>query len=136
MYPDIIFIAAAPEFRNHPLYISHNSFLWKLDLNNLLIPELPDKLDNYVPAGIESSPISHIFQNSAGDLIAIDKKNHKYYITSFPGLNIKRMYEFPISADAETNSVFQTYSGSTFLFFDNDSCIQFIEHSQQLVGRG
>nr|CAI5861194.1 unnamed protein product [Callosobruchus analis] len=109
----------------------HYSFLWKLDLNNLLIPELPDNLDNYVPTGIEPSSISHIFQNSA-----IDKKNHKYYITSFPGLNIKRMYEFPISADAEINSVFQTYSGSTFLFFDNDPYIQFIEHPQQLVGRG
>nr|CAI5850169.1 unnamed protein product [Callosobruchus analis] len=46
------------------------------------------------------------------------------------------MYEFPISADAEINSVSQTYSGSTFLFFDNDSYIQFIEHPQQLVGRG
>nr|CAI5839619.1 unnamed protein product [Callosobruchus analis] len=99
MYPDIIFIAAAPEFHNHRLYISHNSFLWKLDLNNLLIPELPDKLDNYVPAEIEPS-------------------------------------SFPVSADAEINSVFQTYSGSTFLFFDNDSYIQFIEHPQPLVGRG
>nr|CAI5840292.1 unnamed protein product [Callosobruchus analis] len=108
----------------------------KLDLTNLLIPELPDKLDNYVPAGIEPPSISHIFQNSAGDLIAIDRKNHKYYITSFPGLNIKRMYEFPISADTEINSVFQTYSGATFLFFDNDLYIQFIEHPQQLVSRG
>nr|CAI5849410.1 unnamed protein product [Callosobruchus analis] len=85
---------AAPESHNHRLYISHNSFLWKLDLNNLLIPELPDKLDNDVPAGIDPSSISHIFQNSAGDLIAIDKKNHKYYITSFPGLNIKRSFKY------------------------------------------
>ncbi|VEN53640.1 unnamed protein product, partial [Callosobruchus maculatus] len=39
-------------------------------------------------------------------------------------------------ADAEINAVFQTYSGSTFLFFDNDSYIEFIENPQQLIGRG
>ncbi|VEN39419.1 unnamed protein product, partial [Callosobruchus maculatus] len=39
-------------------------------------------------------------------------------------------------ADPEINAVFQTYSGSTFLFFDNDSYIEFIENPQQIIGRG
>nr|CAH7763939.1 unnamed protein product [Callosobruchus chinensis] len=52
-----------------------------------------------------------------------------------PELPDKTIYEFPKHADTEVNTVFQTYGGSTFLFFDN-SYIQLIANLQELAGKG
>ncbi|CAH1114858.1 unnamed protein product [Psylliodes chrysocephalus] len=130
--PNVMFIATAPTFPNYRLYIAYNTFLWKLDLNDMHIPLTPELITDYLPNELKSYNISHIFQNSVGDLITIN--NRMLYAVSFPNLNIQHSFKFPINIKT-INALFQTNSGQTYLLYNNNSYIEFNE-TGDILNRG
>ncbi|XP_050514900.1 hatching enzyme-like [Diabrotica virgifera virgifera] len=76
--PDFMFLATAPEFSNYRLYIAHDKFIWKLDLNDMIIPSQPELLIDYIPTQLRQYTLQHIFQTTSGDLVTIVSPN-KYF---------------------------------------------------------
>ncbi|CAH1106892.1 unnamed protein product [Psylliodes chrysocephalus] len=130
--PDFMFLATAPSFPNYRMYVGHDTFLWNLDLNDMHIPLAPELIADYLPKELRSYNISHIFQNSVGDLITIT--NQMLYAVSFPNLNIQNSFNLPINIKS-INALFQTNSGQIYLLYNNNLYIEFNE-TGEILNRG
>ncbi|XP_050516407.1 50 kDa hatching enzyme-like [Diabrotica virgifera virgifera] len=83
-YPNSLFLAYDPQFKNHHMYIIHEGFVWKNDINGHMVPNNPEHLSTYLPKQLRN--ISHVFQNIAGNLIVTS--NNTMYSVSFPSITI------------------------------------------------
>ncbi|CAH1973392.1 unnamed protein product [Acanthoscelides obtectus] len=99
--PDFMFLAIAPEFSNYRLYIAHDMFIWKLDLNEMIIPSQPELLVDYVPTELRQYTLQHIFQSTNGDLITIVSPNNISQHHSLP-LNFLIIFQliYPIGLES------------------------------------
>ncbi|XP_050500759.1 matrix metalloproteinase-18-like [Diabrotica virgifera virgifera] len=132
-YPNILFLAYDPQFKNHHMYIIHEGFVWKNDLNGHMVPNNPEHLSTYLPKQIRN--ISHVFQNIAGNLIVAS--NNTIYSVSFPSITISRDIPlFVLPPHAEINVVFQTHTGKTYIWYDNTSFIEYDDLIDLVISRG
>ncbi|XP_072400573.1 interstitial collagenase-like [Diabrotica undecimpunctata] len=133
--PDFMFLATAPEFSNYRLYIARDKFIWKLDLNEMIIPSQPELLADYVPAELRQYTLQHIFQTTAGDLVTIVPPN-KYFSASFPSIQYIDNFTLNIPKKAHINAIFQSNSGQSYTFYNNMSYIEFSNDFTSEVRRG
>lgn len=131
-FPDIIFLANAPDFPNYRLYVIHRNFLWKLDLKDKKIPREAEDLRTYLPNGL--SKIKHVFQNTLGNLFVVSDAG--FQSVAFPNLNIQQDIIINLPDKANINAAFQTNAGKTYIFFNNKSFIEFNENDSQILNRG
>ncbi|XP_050516385.1 matrix metalloproteinase-18-like [Diabrotica virgifera virgifera] len=132
-YPNILFLAYDPQFKNHHMYIIHDGFVWKNDLNGHMVPNNPEHLSTYLPKQIRN--ISYVFQNTAGNLIVTS--NNTMYSVSFPSITISRDIPlFILPPHAEINVVFQTHTGKTYIWYDNTSFIEYDDIIDLVISRG
>ncbi|XP_050505192.1 matrix metalloproteinase-16-like [Diabrotica virgifera virgifera] len=133
--PDFMFLATAPEFSNYRLYIAHNKFIWKLDLNGMIIPSQPELLIDYVPTELRQYTLQHIFQTTSGDLVTIVSPN-KYFSASFPSIQYIDNFSLNIPNKARINAIFQSNAGRSYTFYNNMSYIEFSNDFMTESGRG
>ncbi|XP_056645125.1 hatching enzyme-like [Diorhabda sublineata] len=133
---DFMFLASTPSFPNFRLYIGFNRFLWKFDLFDIHIPLHSEYVKDYLPQKTQFEPISHIFQNSAGNLFAFNKLTGDCYTTSFPDLTILEINKVPIPTNSKVDVIFQTNSGQIFVFYDQAYYIEFNDGFKKILNRG
>ncbi|XP_072394931.1 matrix metalloproteinase-18-like [Diabrotica undecimpunctata] len=133
--PDFMFLATAPEFSNYRLYIARDKFIWKLDLNEMIIPSQPELLADYVPTELRQYTLQHIFQTTGGDLVTIVPPN-KYFSASFPSIQYIDNFTLNIPKKAHINAIFQSNSGQSYTFYNNMSYIEFSNDFTSEVRRG
>lgn len=128
--PEAIFLAYASEFSNYYLYVIHDNLLWKVNINEQIIPK-PENLSSYLPMKIEN--ITHVFQHTPKDLMVYAGK--RFYSVSFPDLNIRKEIHHIDLGGSHINAVFQTYVGKTFIWYNNASFIE-IDNQYRIINRG
>ncbi|CAH2021490.1 unnamed protein product [Acanthoscelides obtectus] len=133
--PDFMFLAIAPEFSNYRLYIAHDMFIWKLDLNEMIIPSQPELLVDYVPTELRQYTLQHIFQSTNGDLITIVSPNN-YFSASFPTIKFLDNFSIDIPDRARINAIFQSNAGRSYTFYNNMSYIEFSNDFTDVLNRG
>ncbi|XP_050505296.1 hatching enzyme-like [Diabrotica virgifera virgifera] len=133
--PDFMFLATAPEFSNYRLYIAHDKFIWKLDLNDMIIPSQPELLIDYIPTQLRQYTLQHIFQTTSGDLVTIVSPN-KYFSASFPSIQFIDKFSLNIPNKAHINAIFQSNAGRSYTFYNNMSYIEFSNDFLNESGRG
>ncbi|CAH1224568.1 unnamed protein product [Diabrotica balteata] len=133
--PDFMFLATAPEFSNYRLYIAYDKFIWKLDLNEMIIPSQPELLTDYIPTELRQYTLQHIFQKTNGDLVTIVSPN-KYFSASFPSIQFIDNFSLNIPNKARINAIFQSNTGRSYTFYNNMSYIEFSNDFTSEVQRG
>lgn len=128
--PDSVLITS-----NHHMYIFIKEWVWVMRVGdkNYRTPKL---LKDYTKI---RGKISNIYQNHENDLIVISNNNTLYTI-GFPNLILKNSSGFQFDAKiTNVNSLFNTYSGKIYLFYDNyfylelDSCLSYKTKSYGLI---
>lgn len=133
IYPDIMFLAYAPEFSNYRLYVLNGPKLWRIDINDNVIPSKPEELKDYLPKTIKN--ISHVFQDTVTNNLMVISQN-QIYAAQFPGLSIQQDISLDLPKKSFINAAFQAHSGKIFVWFNNASFIEISNNDFTIVNRG
>ncbi|CAH1109212.1 unnamed protein product [Psylliodes chrysocephalus] len=133
--PDFMFLAIASDFSNYRLYIAYDSFIWKLDLNEMIIPSQPELLVDYIPEDLRQYTLHHIFQTTIGDLVTIVPPN-KYFSVSFPAVQVIDDFSINMPNNTHINAIFQSNSGRSYFLYNNMSYIEFSNDFTIILNRG
>lgn len=119
------------------LYIIYKKWVWILQLsNNKLLSNEPILIKNYIhglPDGFTNFDTA--YQRPNGDLVFFI--GHVYYIFSFPGFNLKSFNTIDtigLNSKNQIHAAFTTYTGKTYIFYDNnlyaeiDECSFFVKN--------
>ncbi|XP_060527690.1 matrix metalloproteinase-25-like [Cylas formicarius] len=117
---------------NHHMYVFYDKWCWILRLGDRTYTE-PKRIAEYVPM----DKISHIYQRPNGQLVAI--ANNLFYVVDFPSFRIERKADIEnlgVPQDKKINAIFSTYSGRTFILYDDNYFNELDECSLRPKGHG
>jgi hypothetical protein len=117
---------------NHKLYIFYKKYVWIVNLKDMSYDNKPKLITDYLtflPDNFQE--ISQIYQRPDGTILLTT--NNLYYIIDFPSFVVKNGYNgrsitsLGVPSGKKINAIFSTYSGQTYVFYDNTMFIQFDE---------
>ncbi|XP_064212311.1 matrix metalloproteinase-2-like [Tribolium castaneum] len=117
---------------NHKLYIFYKKYVWIVNLKDMSYDNKPKLITDYLtflPDNFQE--ISQIYQRPDGTILLTT--NNLYYIIDFPNFVVKNGYNgrsitsLGVPSGKKINAIFSTYSGQTYIFYDNTMFIQFDE---------
>jgi hypothetical protein len=117
---------------NHKLYIFYKKYVWIVNLKDMSYDNKPKLITDYLtflPDNFQE--ISHIYQRPDGTILLTT--NNLYYIIDFPSFIVKNGYNgrsiisLGVPSGKKINAIFSTYSGQTYIFYDNTMFIEFDE---------
>lgn len=110
---------------NQFMYIFYKEWFWIIDIGNANtqseVPQLITNWLTFLPAGFKE--ISGIYQKPSGEIVIF--VDNQFYMINFPSLNLisgypKYISELGISRGNTINGVVNTYTGRTFLFYNDN----------------
>jgi matrix metalloproteinase-16 (membrane-inserted) len=117
---------------NHKLYIFYKKYVWIVNLKDMSYDNKPKLITDYLtflPDNFQE--ISLIYQRPDGTILLTT--NNLYYIIDFPSFVVKNGYNgnsitsLSVPSGKKINAIFSTYSGQTYIFYDNTMFIEFDE---------
>jgi hypothetical protein len=117
---------------NHKLYIFYKKYVWIVNLKDMSYDNKPKLITDYLtflPDNFQE--ISHIYQRPDGTILLTT--NNLYYVIDFPSFVVKNGYNgrsitsLGVPNAKKINAIFSTYSGQTYIFYDNTMFIEFDE---------
>lgn len=120
--PDRFLITASKH-----MYIFYGDWFWIINLQNMKY-EKPQRISDYITI----SPIDHVYQKQSGEIVVISKR--LYYILEYPSLRIKNGYngrslEKLGIKNAPVNAAFISYTGKTYILYNNANVVEMDECS-------
>lgn len=133
-YPDRMLITS-----NHHFYIFYKNLAWIMDLTSNIMMYKSINLKSYLK---KNSQILHIYQKSNGDIIIIHNKDY-FSILYFPSLSSKAGFQnrsiqnLGVQQDIKKlNAVFESYSGKTFVLYNNQFYIEIDDCTSRTLDQG
>jgi hypothetical protein len=114
------------------MYIFDNKYVWLVNLKDMTYDKEPKLITDYLyflPDDFQE--ISNIYQRPSGDVSIVVK--NLYYLIDFPSFNVKSGYNgqsienLRIPKGKRIDAIFRTYSGKTYIFYDEVLYIEFDE---------
>lgn len=102
------------------MYALYEGYLWAINLKTNVY-EPPVLLRDWFTFLPENSKIQSVHQDANGDIIAVI--NNQIYVIDSQSLQLRPSYPMPmvrlIPANAQFNTMFATYTGKTYVLFDD-----------------
>lgn len=130
--PDSIFIAYAPTFSNYHLYVLNRNLLWRIDINDNVIPSYSEEVHNYLPKNVKK--VSQIFQDTLNNNLFVVSEN-RFYSVDFPSLTIQQDIVLDLPRNCTVNAAFQAHSGRIYICYDNGFFIE-LGKKYDIINRG